>query len=389
MTGPGHPASSNSAVEQAAGSHSLAAVAHRGVGRIRPHVAISLRASPLARGVSPMVLALTSEPLCGGAGKPRFSGLVVLFSILVLFAPLGTELVVDAQQVVPSPRIGLLCHASCGGPHSPFMQGLREHGWREGHNLRVERREGTSDMVDSFAADLVGRRVDVIVAFTTPAARAAHRATHTIPIVMFYSRDPVADGLVVSFARPGGNVTGFMAAIQGQQEKLFELIKQAVPRLSRLGHLWDLGFSPYPPRSPATARLGIEVVPLPVRTVEDLKRSLQTRHDVQALLVPGQPFLLSQYRLIAESALSLRLPTISAWREFPEAGGLMSYWTNLNDLARRASGHVDKILRGTKPADLPVEQPTKFELVINLKTARALGITLPPAIVARADEVLQ
>lgn len=271
------------------------------------------------------------------------------------------------------------------------MQGLRERGWREGHNLHVERREGTSDVVDAFATDLVARRVDVIVAFSTPAARAARRATPAIPIVMLYSRDPVADGLAVSVARPGGNVTGFMTGIAGQQEKLFELVKEAVPRLSRLAHLWDLGFAPYPPSHPAAVRLGLEVVPLPVRTVEDIKRSLQTvgGRDVQALLVPGQPLLLSQYRLIAGAALNLRLPAISSWREFPEAGGLMSYWTSLNDLARRASGHVDRILRGTKPADLPIEQPTKFELVINLRTAKALGLTVPPSLLARADHVLE
>jgi putative ABC transport system substrate-binding protein len=271
------------------------------------------------------------------------------------------------------------------------MQGLRESGWREGQNLHVERREGGAEMVDSFAADLVRLRVDAIVTFTTAAGRAAHRATQSIPIVMaLYSGDPVADGLAVSLGRPGGNVTGLLTGVPGQQEKLFELLAEVVPRLSRLGHLWDLGFGPYP-RTQAASRLGIEVLPVPVQSAEELTSSLQAlaRRHVQALLVPGHPLLMSQYRPIAEFARAQRLPSISAWRQFPEAGGLMSYWSNVNDVARRAGRHVDKVLRGAKPADVPIEQPTTFEFVINLKTARALGLTLPPALLMRADEVIQ
>jgi putative ABC transport system substrate-binding protein len=316
-----------------------------------------------------------------------------LVVIVAALAPLAVSYSAEAQQTRATARIGLICEMTCRGPDSPFMQGLRERGWREGQNLQVERREGTSAMVESFAADLVRHRVDVIVTFTTPAGRAAHRATRAIPIVMaLYSGDAVADGLVVSLARPGGNVTGFTTAVPGQQEKLYELIKEAVPRLSRLANLWDLGFGPYPQTSAQTgSRPGIEILPVPVRTEEDLKSALQTlgRRDVQALLVPGHPFLIRQYRSIAEFAVSKRLPSISAWREFPEAGGLMSYWSNLNDLARRASLHVDKILKGTKRADLPVEQPTKFELVINLKTAQALGLTIPPSLLLRADHVIE
>lgn len=312
--------------------------------------------------------------------------------VIVLVAALLTAtLVADGQQVHPTPRIGLICGGSCGGPDSPFMQGLRERGWREGQNLQVERREGAADMVDSFAADLIRHRVDVIVTFTTPAGRAAHRATQTIPIVTaLYSGDPVTDRLAVSLGRPGGNVTGLMTGVPGQQEKLYELIKEVVPRLSRLAHLWDLGFGPYP-RTETASRLGIEVLPVAVRSVEELRDSLQTlgRRDVQALLVPGHPLLFGQYGPIAEFARSRRLPSISAWRQFLEAGGLMSYWSNLNEVARRAGLHVDKILRGAKPADLPFEQPTKFELVINVKTARALGLTLPPSLLARADELIQ
>ena len=304
---------------------------------------------------------------------------------------------VEAQPGGKVPRIGVICGLSCAPDNSVvrnFTEGLGERGWEEGRNLRVEWREGTPDKEESLAADLVQRRVDVIVTLTTSGTRAASKATGTIPIVMgLYSLDPVANGLVASLSRPGGNITGFVSAVPGQVLKLPELLKEVVPRLSRLAHVWDEGWLPYPPTlgTRVDSRLGLKLQPVLVRTAEDIKRAMQTlgTRRIEAIWTEGTSLLSNHTKLIADAALSQRLPSISYARWFPESGGLMSYWSNQDDIARRASGHVDKILRGANPAELPVEQPTKFQLIINLKTAKALGVKIPPSLAQRADQVIE
>ncbi len=258
--------------------------------------------------------------------------------------------------------------------------------------------EGKLERLPALAAELVALKVDVIVAPNTPAALAAKHATRTLPIVFIGAGDPVTSGLVTSLARPGGNVTGLSVLSTELVGKWLELLKQAVPGVSRVAVLWQPGAMDertdkemQKEAEVAAQALGVRLQFVEARGPADFDRAFSdmTRARAGALTVRPAPMFISERRRLVDLAAKNRLPAVYAWREFVDAGGLMAYGPNLADLYRRAATYVDKILKGAKPADLPVEQPTKFELVINLKTAKALGLTIPPSVLARADEVIQ
>ncbi len=305
-------------------------------------------------------------------------------------------LVPDAQPTGRNPRIGIL---RPGSPPDPlldaFRQGLRELGYEEGRNISIEYRwaEGRDERLPGLAADLVRLKVDVIVA-GAGAVEAAKHATTTIPIVMPVSGDPVRAGLVASLARPGGNITGLTSLSGELPGKWMELLKEILPRVSLLAVLWDPASDPSQVKTSeiAARSLGVRLHVLKVGRGGDFEPALADarNHDAGALIVLGSPFFYVHRTRLVELAAKRRLPTIYAQREFVVgSGGLMSYGTDFHHQFRRAATYVDKILKGAKPADLPVEQPTKFEMVINLKTAKALGLTIPPSVLARADEVIQ
>ena len=302
-----------------------------------------------------------------------------------------------AQQ--PSmPVIGLLAtgsRSSWGSWTDTFVKRLRELGWIEGRTVAIEYRwaEGRSERFAEIAAEFVRLKVDVIVT-SGGAGVAAKRATSTIPIVLALANDPVGEGLVTSLAGPGGNVTGLSIQSTDFAAKRLELLREVVPGLRRLAILADVG---YPAavlemrEAQTTARaLGLDIVTLEIRQAEDIAPAFEAhKDDADALFVGGGPLTTTNRLRINTLALTARLPTIAVLREYVEAGALMSYGPHFPDLFRRAAEYVDKVLRGAKPSDLPIEQPTKFELVINLKTAKALGLTVPPQFVARADEVIE
>ena len=276
-----------------------------------------------------------------------------------------------------------------------FADGMRELGHVDGKNVTVEYRwaESRSERLDELASNLVQQKVDVIVASSQASALAAKRATATIPIVMVNATDPVEAGLVASLARPGRNVTGLSQQLTpGIRAKQLQLLKEALPKAARVMVL----------RSPATTvglqeyetagqALGLQVQIMDVRDRDDLERAFaaMTRARADALLVPGDPLLFTERQRVAKLAREHRLPGIYSLREFTEAGGLMSYSARIAEQFRRAAVYVDKILRGVSPATLPVESPSQYELVINLNTARALGLTIPPPFLLRADQVLE
>jgi ABC-type uncharacterized transport system substrate-binding protein len=281
-----------------------------------------------------------------------------------------------------------------------LLHGLRDLGYVEGRNLLIEYRdaEGKTERFPALAAELVSLKCDVIVTTGgTLAAQAAKRATTTLPIVFASVGDAVAEGLVTSLARPGGNVTGLTVAATELVSKSLEVIKQAVPGVNRVAMLFKPDAMPDSAKKErlkaaevAARALGVRLQIVEVRGAEDFDRAFSemTRARADALAVPAtQVFNLERRRLVNLAAQN-RLPAVYPNRDFVDAGGLMSYGPNLADMARRAAAYVDKILKGAKPADLPVEQPTKFELVINVKTAKALGLTIPPAVLARADEII-
>jgi putative ABC transport system substrate-binding protein len=306
----------------------------------------------------------------------------------------------DAQQPAKVPRIGYL--SPSGDPHTPgahveaFRQGLRDLGYIEGKNILVEYRyqEGKPDRRDSLVAELVQLKVDVLVLGSLPAIRAAREATKTIPIVMVTTQDPVATGLVDSLARPGGNITGLTRLTRELSGKRLELLKEVVPGISRVGALLSVGqsrddFKWY--EAPARA-LKIQLQLLEVRTSNpDLDAAFQAaaKGHANALITIRGSVLIRYTKRIAELGIKNRLPSMHEESEFVGAGGLMSYSASDAESFRRAATYVDKILKGAKPADLPVEQPTKFEFVINLKTAKQIGITIPPNLLVRADKVLK
>jgi putative ABC transport system substrate-binding protein len=326
----------------------------------------------------------------------RRIGLAVVVAVILLLAPLAIE----AQQA-GVPRVGYLGNSSPSlevDLLDAFRQGLREFGYTEGQNIIIEYRwaEGKYDRFPGLLADLVRLKVDAIVTAGTPGALAAKRATKTIPIVMAVAGDAVGTGLVASLARPGGNVTGSTTIVQELEGKRLELLKEVVPRLSRVAFLSN----PTNPLSPiilkqtqlAAPALRLRLEPIvEVKGVSELERAFATisKGRPDALIMVADRFLLAERTRIVEFAAKHRLPTMSPYSEMVKDGGLMSYSPSYPDSFRRAAKYIDKILKGTKPADLPVEQPTKFELVINLKTAKALGISVPKELMVRADALIE
>jgi putative ABC transport system substrate-binding protein len=317
-----------------------------------------------------------------------------------LAAPRGA----DAQQPTKIARIGYLTTADVAtAPHhlrEAFLQGLRDLGYVEGRNLVIEYRsaEGKVERLPDLAAELVALKVDVILAPASVHVLAAKQATRTIPIVFVNSGDPVASGLVNSLARPGGNVTGLSTLIVDLIGKCLEQLPQAVPGVSRVAVLWNPGDGPGRTEKDMLKRaevagraLRMRLQFVEVQGPADFDRPFSEMVGARAgavTVLPSTMFFLERRRLV-DLAAKNRLPAVYPAREFVDAGGLMSYGPDYADLFRRAATYVDKILKGAKPADLPVEQPTKFELVINLKTAKALGLTIPQSLLQRADEVIQ
>jgi putative ABC transport system substrate-binding protein len=298
-----------------------------------------------------------------------------------------------AQQPTKLPRIGVLGNEDTP-PWEGFRQGMRELGYVDSRNVTMEWRwsEGKTERLPALAIELVQLKVDIIVASGTQAIRAAKQATSTIPIVMTVSAYPDKIGLVESLARPGGNITGLSNLGPELMGKHFELLKEIAPKVSRLAVLWNpaspverLAFKEMLAAAPGA---GVEIQSIEVRTPEDSAEAFATV-TADALFAFGNPVNFKNRQLIADFALKRRLPSLYQERLFVESGGLVSYAPRFTDLFRRAATYVDKILKGAKPADLPVEQPTKFELVINLKTAKALVLTIPQSVLLRADEVIQ
>ena len=316
----------------------------------------------------------------------------------LLAAPRASE----AQQAAKVARIGYLGENLAAGHHlrGAFLKGLRDLGYLEGRNVVIEYRftEGKLERYPALAAELVALKVDVIVAPLTPAALAAKQATKSIPLVFAAVGDPVADGLVTSLARPGGNITGLSLFGPELVGKRLEQLKHAVPGVSRVAFLWQPGVlgegseKDMLKGSEVAARtLGVQLQFVEARGPADLDGAFSemTRARAGGLTVlPSAMFFGERSHLVALAAKN-RLPAVYGSREYVDAGGLMTYGPDLADLFRRAATYVDKILKGAKPADLPVEQPTKFEFVINLKTAKALGLSIPPSLLQRADEVIQ
>ena len=326
--------------------------------------------------------------------------LVTLTVALVLFA---VPLAAHAQQAAKPPRIGCLREGSASDAAAAplveaFRQGLRERGWLEGQNVAIEYRlaEGRRDRLPDLAAELVRLKVDVIFAPSTAATVAAHNATRTIPIIMASFGDPVGRGIIASLARPGGNVTGLSYSVElGIVGKQLELLKEVVPKVSRVAVLGDPGHPQYGSQlreaevASRSLRVQLQVVEARGPSEYDSAFGAMVRKRAEALLVLPDPVSFLNRRPHLDLAAKHRLPASYGSREFVDAGGLISYGPSLSDLWRRAATYVDKILRGAKPSDLPVEQPTKFELVINLKTAKALGLTIPQSVLLRADEVIE
>jgi ABC-type uncharacterized transport system substrate-binding protein len=307
-----------------------------------------------------------------------------------------------AQQASPLPRVGLVSiGADPGDPvvFRPFLEQLRELGYVEGRNIILERRfaAGRDELIGEFVADLVQRKVDIIVVTGNRESITAKHATSTIPIVTIVSSDPIRTGLAASLAHPGGNVTGLTTMDWGIYGKRIEILKQVLPNLSKVALLLSLGNGSYAPGSPwahdveTDARsLGVElfIVETDPTSVESAIASAAAA-GAQALVGASDGTVVARRREIAESAITHRLPTMFAFRENVVAGGLMMYAARVADLSRRAAFFVDRILKGSKPSDLPIEQPTTFELIINLKTAKILDLTVPPPLLAQADEVIE
>ncbi len=333
----------------------------------------------------------TCPELCRRIENPKWRGLV---AIAVAFALCGA--VVDAQQAAKIPWIGYLAGAG-SGPSPEFIQGLRDLGYVEGKNIAFVFRtaEGKTERFADLAAELVRLKVDIIVTDATVAALALKKATSTIPIVMTDSTDPVGMGLIASFARPGGNVTGLTNIGAELGGKVLELLKEIVPKLTRVAILTTKSASTdaYLKESEVPARaLGVQLIPVMVSGPEDFEDAFRamTKEKVNGLVNRLQPSLYSaHYKRVAELTIKNRLPSISGVPSWVDVGGLISYGSDRNAQYRRAAVFVDKILKGTKPADLPVEAPMKFDLVINLKTAKQIGLTVPPNVLARAQKVIK
>ena len=322
----------------------------------------------------------------------------IALSLALILAVLAAPLAAEGQQVGKVYRIGYLSIASGPSPRTEALrQGLRELGYIEGKNITIEYRfaQEKADRLRGLATELVNLKVDLIVTGGPTATRAAQQATRTLPVVMAWGGDPVEARFVASLAQPGSNITGLTSMATELGSKRLGLLKEAVPHISRVAVLWNPSHSEasasFRETEGATRALGLSLESIEVRSAADLEgafRRAVTRH-ADALTVLLDPVTLLNEAKVAELAARSRIPSIFYERRFATAGGLMAYGPLDEDLHRRAAGYVDKILKGAKPADLPVEQPTKFELVINLKTAKALGLTIPPSLLQRADEIIQ
>ena len=324
-------------------------------------------------------------------------GLIVTLTLGMLAAPLTT----GAQPAVKIPKIGVLQVGTAAGTQhffDAFKNGMQERGYVEGQHVIFERRAAgdRSERVSQVAAELVRMKVDVIVTSTDQGISAAKQQTKTIPIVMANSTDPVGTGFVASLARPGGNITGNSAMSPELSGKRLELLREIVPRLSRIAILWNPDIRgavlDYKETEDAARALHLQLQSVEVTRADDLEHALATVAAArpEALIVPAvSPLLFGNRYQIVSFAQKSRLPSIYGTKDFADAGGLIAYGPNAADQWRRAAVYVDKILRGARPAELPVEQPSKFELVINLKTAKAIGLTIPPSLLQRADHVIQ
>jgi len=326
---------------------------------------------------------------------PAVTWFATAVALLLLTAPTAAE----PQPAGKIPRIGVLMGALAEG--SPgveaFRQGLREFGYVEGQNIAIEWRwaHGDTTRLPNLVKDLVQLKVDLIVANSVAPIQAAQRATNTIPIVMVYPADPVAMGFVASLARPGGNITGLTVMFPKLPGKRLQLLKEAVPNISRVAVLSDPG-QPGSRERVKEAEVAAPALGLRLQIVEarspgefDSAFAAMTRANADAIFYQGSTTYFAHRARIAEHAMRHRLPSMCTLREYVEAGCLMGYFATFTDLFRRAAYFVDKILKGVRPADLPIEQPTKFELVVNLKTAKALSLTLPPSLLLRADQVIE
>jgi putative ABC transport system substrate-binding protein len=324
--------------------------------------------------------------------KLTITGFTIVVAILLLGAPLSTY----AEPAQKIPRIGLI---RPGSPPDPlvdaFVQGLRDLGYVEGQTMVIEYRwaEGRTTRLSDLSAELVRLKVDVIVTTGTPGALAARQTTSTIPIVVPVMIDPVGAGVVASLARPGGNITGLSLMSPEIGVKRMELLKETFPGVSRVAVLRDPRVSrmDLPPTEAAARTLGVHLQILEVRDINDLETTLAAarRERAGALNILTSAFFYAHRARILEAVAKIRLPAIYPQREYVAAGGLMVYGPLVSDLFRRAAVYVDKIVKGTKPRDLPIEQPTRFEFVINMKTVKALGLTIPQSILVRADQVIE
>ena len=319
----------------------------------------------------------------------RRIGLAVILALGLALAPLTA----GAQQRAKVPRIGILSSDAASTREEAFRQGLRDLGYIEGQNVAIESRyaDGRFEKLPGLATELVRLNVDVIVASPTEAIRAAQGATKTIPIVMAFSGDPVGSGIVAQLGHPGGNITGLTTMAAELTAKRLEFLKAIAPTISRVSFLANQATpKQFVSEVEAAGRvMGVHISAVMVQDANELDRtfSAMAKGAVDGLVVD---LVLHEYRRrIADLAIRHRFPAVSGPREFAAAGGLMAYGPDYRDLFRRAATYVDKILKGVKPADLPIEQPTKFELVINMKTAKALGLTIPPSLLTRADQVIE
>ena len=319
--------------------------------------------------------------------------MVFMLATLTLASVYPTE----AQQAGKVPRIGVLFIGGRNQPHlEAFKQGLRERGYTEGKNIALEYRyaEGKEDRLPELAAELVHLKVDVIVTTADFSARAAQQITRTIPIVLT-TGDPVASGLADSLAKPGGNVTGLTVLLADLSGKRLEILRETFPKMTRVAALWNpresVATTVFKETTAAAQGLALQLHSFEVQTLQDIEKAFAEMPKVRpnALLVLLSPLVTLHSQRIVELALKQHLPGMYPTRQFAEEGGLMAYGPLIGDLYRRAAVYVDKILKGAKPADLPVEQPMKFEFIVNLKTAKQIGLTIPPNVLVRADRVIK
>ena len=311
-------------------------------------------------------------------------GLVIALGVAMLATPAPA----GSQPVDRVARIGVAM--TTPALKDAFIAGLRDAGFVDGENAVIVHRT----LADTAIKEILAQSVDVIFAASPSTIRAAKQATSTIPIVgVDLESDPVASGFVKTLARPGGNVTGYFLDLPELGGKLIQLLREIVPGLSKVGIVWlaDHGQSQFAATEEAARAAGIRLVSLPIHSAEDLRRAFERarRERVGGVVILSGPLLMFQRAMIAELAEQHRLPSVSLFTVYPDVGGLLGYGPNFPDIMRRAAGYVARVLRGAKPADLPVQRPEKFELVVNLKTATALGVTVPPLLLLRADRVIQ